>query len=189
MIAMDRAVKFATYAHWWVRQAISRALVNQSRTVRLPSYVIDRQSKLRAETARLWEVLHRSPTGEELSAALGWALPDVQALQSVARPLLRLNEPVTEDGYELDDVIEDRHATLPGANLDAEKLQQCLTQCLNLLPPRQTFILRLRFGFETGNPHSLQDIATLMGLSRERVRQLEKAAFATLRKSAKTNPY
>ena len=80
-------------------------------------------------------------------------------------------------------MIEELHPTRPGAHLDAEQLQHCLAQCFDLLPERQTFILRLRYGFETGKPHSLQEIASMMGLSRERVRQLEKAAFATLRQS------
>ena len=85
--------------------------------------------------------------------------------------------------FMLEDLLEDPHAPLPGQRLEAEQLQQCLTHCLALLPERQAFILRLRYGFETGQTHSLQEIATVMGLSRERVRQLEKSAFETLRGS------
>ena len=179
----QRGVKFGTYAHWWIRQAISRAVVEQSRTVRVPSYVIDRQNKLRTESLRLWEMLDRPPNTQELSQALGWTLQEVESLRTVSQPLVRLHANAPEDSRNFEDLLEDPQAPMPGQRLEAEQLQQCLTQCLTLLPERQAFILRLRYGFETGQAHSLQEIATVMGLSRERVRQLEKAAFETLRGS------
>jgi RNA polymerase sigma factor (sigma-70 family) len=179
----QRGVKFSTYAYWWIRQAINRAVVEQSRTVRIPSYVIDRQNKLRMERLRLWDVLDRPPDTQELSQALGWTRQEVESLRTVSQPLVRLHATATEDGRSLEELIEDPQAPTPGQRLEAEQLQQCLMHGLTLLPERQAFILRLRYGLETNQAHSLQEIATVMGLSRERVRQLEKSAFETLRGS------
>jgi len=179
----QRGVKFSTYAHWWIRQAISRAVAEQSRTVRVPSYVIDRQNKLRMERLRLWDRLDRPPDTQELSQALGWTRQEVESLRTVAQPLVWLHATATEDGRSLEELIEDPQAPTPGQRLEAEQLQQCLIHSLTLLPERQAFILRLRYGLETDQAHSLQEIASVMGLSRERVRQLEKSAFETLRDS------
>ncbi len=178
-----RGVKFVTYAHWWVRQAIGRAVVEQARTVRLPSYVVDRQNKLFTEDRRLRGSYGRRPSREELSAALGWTVQEVDDLQRAIQPVGRLQKPTTDDGGVAEDLLADERDTEPTQHIEAEQIQRYLAQGLALLPERQARILRLRYGLATGQPQSLQCIGDQMGLSRERIRQLEHAAFVTLRNS------
>ncbi len=177
----SRGLKFVTYAHWWVRQAISRAITEQYRTVRLPNHVVERKHKLRNVAERLWSIHGQPPSAQELSIALGWTPKEVEELQLAVQPLLRLHQPLTEDGRLVADVLEDEQATLPEKILADEQLQQCLATCLAGLNEREAFILRLRYGLDVERPHTLQEIADIMGLSRERIRQLERQAFEKLR--------
>lgn len=177
----QRGVKFVTYAHWWIRQAISRALDEQHRTVRLPSHVTERQHKLRAGHARLWQRYGRAPSTQELSAELGWLPQEVEDLWAAAQPIARLSQPLTEDGSSLVERLEDDQAPQPDQLLTTVQCQSRVAECLASLPEREALILRLRFGLETDHPHTLQEIADLLGLSRERVRQLEKQALERLR--------
>jgi RNA polymerase primary sigma factor len=179
----QRGFKFVTYAHWWVRQAISRAVMEQNRTVRLPNYVIERRNKLRAVTDRLYNAANHAPTTQELSQVLGWTPQEIVDLQAVGQPILALNTPVTNDGKALADIIEDTQAPHPEARHAEIQLHQILTDCLARLTEREAFILRLRFGLESTHAHTLQEIANLLGLSRERVRQIEHQALTQLRQS------
>jgi RNA polymerase primary sigma factor len=154
-----RGLKFVTYAHWWVRQAISRAVTEQHRTVRLPNHVVDRKNKLRTVTDQLWGMHGRPPSLQELSTALGWSPEEVETLQTAVQPIMRLQQPVADDGGVLADMLQDEQA----------------------MQPEETFIVRLRYGLESEHPHTLQEIAAILGLSRERVRQLERQAFEKLR--------
>lgn len=177
----SRGLKFVTYAHWWVRQAISRAITEQYRTVRLPNHVVERKHKLRNAAEQLWSVHGRPPSAQELSIALGWTPQEVEELQLAVQPLVRLHQPLTEDGNMLADVLADDQATRPEDLLADEQLQQCMATCLDSLKEREAFILRLRYGVDVERPHTLQEIADIMELSRERVRQLERQAFEKLR--------
>jgi RNA polymerase sigma factor (sigma-70 family) len=179
----ERGLKFVTYAHWWVRQAVGRALMEQNRIVRLPNYVIERRNKLRTVAERLWEVHHQMPSVQQLSAALGWTDQEVIDLQAVGQPIVQLYAPLTDDGRVLADVLEDTQAEPPEERQAEMQLQQLLEDCLGTLPAREAFILRLRFGIDTTHAHTLQEIADILGLSRERVRQIEQQAFVTLRQS------
>jgi RNA polymerase sigma factor (sigma-70 family) len=176
-----RGLKFVTYAHWWVRQAISRAVTEQHRTVRLPNHVVDRKNKLRAVTDQLWGLYGRPPTPRELSTALSWPQQEVEALQLAIQPIMRLQQPVADDSGVLADILEDDQAPHPEELLAEEQLQRCIADCLASLTAREAFIVRLRYGLETEQPHTLQEIAERLGLSRERVRQLERQAFEKLR--------
>ena len=177
----SRGFKFVTYAHWWVRQAISRALVEQQRTVRLPNHVVERQNKLRATYNRLWDVHGRAPSVQELSLALQWTPQEVEDLATVGQPIARLYKPLTENGGVLADILEDVHAPKPDELVAEDQLHSRLAQCLASLPEREALILRLRYGLETGHPHTLQEIGERLGVSRERIRQLEKLALDKLR--------
>ena len=177
----SRGLKFVTYAHWWVRQAISRAITEQYRTVRLPNHIGERKNKLRAAADRLWSQYGRPPTSEELSVALGWTCEEVEELQAAVQPVIRLQQPLAEDGGSLVDILEDDQAPRPDELLAEDQLQQCLADCLASLTEREAFILRLRYGLESEQPHTLQEIADMLRLSRERVRQLERQAFEKLR--------
>lgn len=177
----SRGLKFVTYAHWWVRQAISRAITEQYRTVRLPNHIGERKNKLRAAVDRLWRQYGRPPSSEELSLALHWTCREVEELQAAVQPVIRLQQPLAEDGGSLVDILEDDQAPQPDELLAEDQLQQCLADCLASLTEREAFILRLRYGLASEQPHTLQEIADLLRLSRERVRQLERQAFEKLR--------
>jgi RNA polymerase primary sigma factor len=177
----QRGLKFVTYAHWWVRQAITRAINEQRRTVRLPSHVVERQHKLRSASSTLWQVYGRAPSVQELSAALGWTPKEVEEIRAAGQSIIRLHQPITDDGGMLADVLADPQAPKPDERVEEEQLHRRLAECLASLPTREATILRLRYGLETDHPHSLQEIGDLLGVSRERIRQLEKLALEKLR--------
>jgi RNA polymerase sigma factor (sigma-70 family) len=179
----SRGLKFVTYAHWWVRQAIGRALVEQRRTVRLPSHVVERKNKLRAAETKLWQVHNRAPNAQELSAELGWLPQQVEGLQETRQVMVRLQEPLSEDGKRLEESMEDQQGPDPYVVVAQLELQQRMADCLSDLPEREADILRLRFGLDTDRPQTLREIGDLYGLSRERIRQLESLALKRLRGS------
>lgn len=177
----ERGLKFVTYAHWWIRQAISRAVSEQHRTVRLPCHVVERKGKLFAADEKLWDQLGRAPDIDELSVELGWTTTEIEDLHTAIQPISRLDYAVSEDGHELLDLLEDEQAVQPEETVASDQLQKHLTACLRALPEREAFIVRMRYGLESDRPHTLQEIADILDLSRERVRQLEKVAFERLR--------
>jgi RNA polymerase primary sigma factor len=177
----QRGLKFVTYAHWWVRQAISRAVIEQHRTVRLPGHVVERRNKLRRASSTLWQVSGRAPSVQELSGVLGWPATAVEELRTAGQAILRLHQPITDDGGILADVLADPQAPQPDELAGEEQFHRRLAACLASLPAREATILRLRHGLETDHPHTLQEIGDLLGVSRERIRQLEKGALEKLR--------
>lgn len=181
-----RGVRFVTYAHWWVRQAISRSVQEQNRTVRIPSHVAERQTKLRIAADRFWNEQHRPPAVQELSTVLGWSPQEVAHLQTVGQPIVRLQTPLSADtrnAKTLIDILEDPHRQLPEDFCAEEQMHHRLGACLDSLGQREAFVLRLRYGLEADHAHSLQEIATILGLSRERVRQVEHQALKKLAQS------
>jgi RNA polymerase primary sigma factor len=176
-----RRLRFATYAHWWIRQAIIRAIGEQHRTIRLPSHVLERKHKLHTTATRLGESQGRPPSTQELSAALGWTPQEVEELLIAVQPILQLQQPVTDDGDALQDMLADTDIPSPDALVAAAQVRRSVRTCLGHLTEREAFILRLRYGLEAYEPQSLQAIGEVLGISRERVRQLEKQAFAKLR--------
>lgn len=178
----QREVKFVTYAHWWIRQAITRALMEQHSTIRVPIYLGERKQQLRGATEQLWQVYGREPSVQELGVALGWTPDDVLTLQAVGQPMVRLSSPVLDSNIVLADLIEDTQRESLEEHCATEQLQQRIEACLATLTTREAFIIRQRYGLETDHPHSLREIATLLGLSRERVRQLERGALEKLRR-------
>jgi RNA polymerase primary sigma factor len=177
-----RGLKLITYARWWIRQAISRALSEQYRTIRLPSHVIERQNKLYAATSRLWTSHGRAPSARELSAALGWTPQEVEALLIAVQPIAQLQQAVTDGGDALQDFVEDTQAPQPDELVAEEQVRRGVRECLGHLTEREAMIMQLRYGLDAHEPHSLRDIGVIYGISRERVRQLEKGAFAKLRR-------
>jgi RNA polymerase sigma factor (sigma-70 family) len=177
----QRGLKLSTYAHWWIRQAICRAISMQHRTIRVPEHVVARQATLRAAAATLEGLHGRSPSRQELSTALGWTLEEVAALSRAGQPILSLQAPRTEDGTTLLAVVPDGQTLQPEQHLAVTQLHHQMTACLARLPAREAFILRLRYGLEGEEPQTLQAIGARLGRTRERVRQLERRALATLR--------
>ncbi len=178
----SRGLKFVTYAFWWIRQAIGRAIIEQRCAVRLPSHIVERKNKLRTADTKLRQLLGRTPSLQELGQELGWTPQDIEVLLSSRQVMRRFDEPFLEGGATLaDTMVDDEAQTLDGVVAERE-LQQHVAACLDNLPDREAHILRLRFGIATERPHSLREIGERYGVSRERIRQLEGIALEKLRK-------
>jgi RNA polymerase primary sigma factor len=175
-----RGYKFSTYATWWVRQAVQRAVQNQGATIRLPVHVGERQHKLSSAARKLTAEHGREPTRDELAEATGLPLQHVaEALEAVRDPV-SLNLSLGEDGeHELADILEDRTAADPSDTVEQQLQGEQARRLLETLPERERQILELRFGFYD-EPRSLEAIGKEIGLTRERVRQLEAKALARL---------
>jgi RNA polymerase sigma factor (sigma-70 family) len=184
---VHRGWRFITYAYWWVRQAISRAIVEQPRTVRLPNHVVERQHKLRTVEKQLESAYDRPPTVQELSVASGWTPEEVEALRGASGSILPLQHPLTEhEDRELLEVLTDSQVSKPEDVVAMTQCQQRVSACLARLTEREALVLRLRFGIGTDHEYTLQEIGTRLGVSRERVRQVEGIALAKLRQSPAT---
>jgi RNA polymerase primary sigma factor len=172
--------KFSTYATWWVRQAVQRALANQARTIRLPVHVNERQQKLNWAARRLGTELGRDPTTDELAEATGLAIQHVEAAVRAVSASVSLNQPLGADGEgELADLLSDRDAADPFEEAERSLRRQQIRSALDALPDRERRILELRFGFE-GEPSTLDAIGRELDLTRERIRQLESQALLRL---------
>lgn len=183
---VERGVRFATHAVWWIRQAVTRALSNKSRTIRLPIQFAQRASELFRTREELHQQLGRFPTVDELSVALKWPSSKVRHVLMVSQPPVALDEKHgAEDSQdELVDFIPDDSIPQPETLTSAHMLNSELEGMLEELPPNEARVLRMRFGLVDGNVHSLSEIGRRMGLSRERVRQINNAALNTLRQEA-----
>lgn len=180
-----RGYKFSTYATWWIRQAITRAISDHSRTIRLPAYIGDQANKMLREQHRLQQKLGRYPTTEELAEALSISKAKVEQMMKVVRPPISLQEPIgdNEDDDRLDDFIEDQDAVDPEDEAIQSIFNGELRQALEALPPRELRVLQLRFGLNTGQSMTLKEVGDRMGITRERARQLEAQAMGHLRRS------
>jgi RNA polymerase primary sigma factor len=176
-----RGYKFSTYATWWIRQAIHRALSNHARTIRLPVHVLERRRKLEVATQRLESQLGRRPENGELAAASGLSLHQIDELRALARATVSLNQPASsdEDAGELGDLIADPAGEPPEDELERRRRRHIVQRAVSELPPREQRILVEHYGFAE-QPRTLNEIGKELGLTRERVRQLEAHALATL---------
>jgi RNA polymerase primary sigma factor len=180
-----RGTRFSTYATWWIRQAITRAIDNHARTIRLPVHKKTEINRLTYAIQDLTQRAGREPTMEEISEELGITIEQVQETLQIAQAPLSLETPQDDDdGRVLGDVIADLEADTPEEetlqNLMSERIQDVLLD----LPPREAQVLMLRYGFHDGKAHKLQQVGDRMGITRERVRQIEAQALMRLRKSA-----
>lgn len=181
-----RGHRFSTYATWWIRQAVGRVIANQSRTIRLPVHMHDKINKMNRAKHGLIQELERDPTPQEIAEVLDLPVKKVEKLIQIARVPLSLHSPIGDDGSEFGDFIEDEFATIPSAEVLPSLRKKDLEEVLSQLTPREARILRLRCGMVDGQPHTLQMVADKMGVTRERIRQIEKQALARLRKLRKT---
>jgi RNA polymerase primary sigma factor len=175
-------IKFSTYATWWIRQAITRAIADQSRTIRVPVYVGDQINRLLGITHRLTQELGREPTSDELAAVLDTSRYKVEEMLKMTYLPLSLEMPTDDEGeIELGDAIEDKNHAAPDDEVAFEMLQGLLRDILQDLPPREARILKLRYGLVSGQAHTLEEIGKKLGVTRERVRQIEAQALKRLR--------
>lgn len=182
----SRGLKFVTYAFWWIRQAIGRAIIEQRCSVRLPSHIVERKAKLRAADIKLRHLLGRTPSVQELGRELQWSPQEIETIQRARQVMRRIDEPFIEGGKTLAETMEDEQAPALEGIVAQRELRQRVASCLAKLPEREAHILRLRFGLETGQTYSLREIGELYGVSRERIRQLESIALEKLRSSKAT---
>ncbi|MFL7812899.1 MAG: RNA polymerase sigma factor RpoD/SigA [Anaerolineales bacterium] len=177
-----RGYKFSTYATWWIRQAVTRAIADQGRTIRVPVHMGDKISKMFRMQNDLKQSLERDPTIEELAEALDEAPEKVQYMMKVARRPLSLEMPTTKEGDAvLGDFVEDLETPLPDETATKHLLKEHLEEVMEALPSREVRILRLRYGVPDGKSHTLQEVGEKVGVSRERVRQIEAQALRRLR--------
>ena len=175
-----RGFKFSTYATWWIRQSVQRAVANNARTIRVPVHVVERQQKLGRAARRLEVELGREATKEELAEATGLPVQHVDEVLGAAQASVSLNQSVgADDEGELGDLFADREAADPFDEAEESLRKQGVRKALNALPERERRILELRFGFE-GDPWTLEAIGHELGLTREPVRQLEGQALQRL---------
>ncbi len=177
-----RGNRFSTYATWWIRQAITRALAQKTRTIRIPLHMTERIRQMYRAAQSLEQSLGRRPSPEEIALEMELPSETVRAMMDASQHAIALERPVGDDGdSEFGDFIEDQDSPSPVESATQHLLQETIEEVLAELTPRQSHILRLRFGLGGGEPHTLEEIANKFGLSRERIRQLEKEALRRLR--------
>ena len=177
-----RGFKFSTYATWWIRQAITRALADQARTIRVPVHMVEMINKFIRVQRQLLQEHGREPTPEEIAEELGVTPEKVREIVKISQQPASLHAPVGEDGDTLlADFIEDKDAPSPVEEVDETVGKEQLSRVLDLLTRRERTVLALRFGFEGGRPRTLEEIGHEFGLTRERIRQIEAKTLAKLK--------
>ena len=176
--------KLSTYASWWIKQSIKRALANQSKTIRLPVHMVDRVTQIRRCSLQLAEKLGREPTDDELAAEMNLPVARITLLKSVSRKPASLDSPLgDEDGATLGEIVPDEKSSNPYETLQSKTLVGDVNRVLSQLEPREADIIRLRFGLEGLDPLTLEEVGEKIGVTRERVRQLQEQALRQLRKN------
>jgi len=176
--------KLSTYAAWWIKQSIKRALANQSKTIRLPVHLVDKIARLRKAGLQLQESLGREPTNEELAEVMGLPVRKIAHLKTVSVRPTSLDAPVgDDDSTELGDLVCDENELTPFEMLRGKTTQQDISNIVAKLDPRETEILRLRFGLDGERPKTLEEVGECLHVTRERVRQLQNTALAKMRKA------
>jgi RNA polymerase primary sigma factor len=184
-----KGYKFSTYAMWWIRQAIQRGFADSARTIRLPVHVLEMLSKLSRVERDMHQRLGREPTPEELAVELDRTPDQIEELLRTSRQPISLDSTIGEDGEtSIGDLIEDVDAPEAGELVDRQLMADQLRHALNALTPREATIMSMRFGLYDGNPHTLDEIGKALGLTRERIRQLEKQSLSKLRHPSRAQP-
>ncbi|MBC2605412.1 sigma-70 family RNA polymerase sigma factor [Pelagicoccus albus] len=180
----EKGGKLSTYAAWWIKQSIKRALANQSKTIRLPVHLVDKISRMRKMSMALTEELGREPTDQELADMLEMPVNKVSHLKSVSVRPTSLNAPIGDDGNstEFGEIVGDDNAQTPYENLHEKSLRGDLTEMIEGLEDREAEIIRLRFGLNGDSPLTLEEVGKLFCITRERVRQLQNIALSKMRK-------
>jgi RNA polymerase primary sigma factor len=180
-----RGHKFSTYATWWIRQAVSRAVADQGRTIRVPVHMGDQLNRMRRVQMRLTQELGRDPSIDEVAIGMETTPDKIENLLEIARRPVSLETPIDEEGDStFGDFVEDVNSPAPAEEVATNLLHEQLKGALDRLPPREAQILRLRYGLEDGRVYTLEEVGQAIGVTRERVRQLEAQALNRLRQSS-----
>jgi len=176
--------KLSTYASWWIKQGVKRALANQSKTIRLPVHLVDKIGKIRMTTLQLQEVFGREPTDEELGESLGMSAARVGQLRTAAIRPASLDAPIgDDDSSSLGEMVEDQKATTPYEDLEEKTVTKMLRELVKGLSTRESAILSYRFGLDGTDERTLEEVGEKFGITRERVRQIQNSTLAKLRRA------
>lgn len=180
----DKGFKFSTYATWWIRQAITRAIADQARTIRIPVHMVETINKLLRTQRRLTQEYNREPTNEEIAAAMDIDVDKVEHIMKIKQDISSLDASVRDDEEDsvLADFIEDEDTISPEESATNQLLKEHVKEMLSALTEREQKILKLRFGLEDGKSHTLEEVGQEFSVTRERIRQIEAKALAKLRK-------
>ncbi|HMT19085.1 MAG TPA: RNA polymerase sigma factor RpoD [Candidatus Saccharibacteria bacterium] len=180
----DKGFKFSTYATWWIRQAITRAIADQARTIRIPVHMVETINKLLRTQRRLTQDLNREPTNEEIAEAMELDVEKVEHIMKIKQDISSLDASVRDDEEDsvLQDFIEDEDTVTPEESATGQLLKEQVKDLLGSLSEREQKILRLRFGLEDGKQHTLEEVGQEFSVTRERIRQIEAKALAKLKK-------
>ena len=177
-----KGFKFSTYATWWIRQAITRAIADQARTIRIPVHMVETINKLIRVQRQLLQDLGRDPTPEEIGAEMGMSPDRVREIQKISQEPVSLETPIgEEEDSQLGDFIEDSTAVAPPEAASDSMLREQLDQVLDSLADRERKVIKFRFGLEDGHPRTLEEVGREFGVTRERIRQIESKTLAKLR--------
>ena len=183
-----KGFKFSTYATWWIRQAITRAIADQARTIRIPVHMVETINKLVRVQRQLLQDLGRDPTPEEIGAEMDMSADRVREIQKISQEPVSLETPIgEEEDSQLGDFIEDSQAVVPPDAASFSMLQEQLTQVLDSLADRERKVIELRFGLVDGHPRTLEEVGREFGVTRERIRQIESKTLAKLRHPSRSS--
>lgn len=178
-----KGYKFSTYATWWIRQAITRAIADQARTIRIPVHMVETINKLIRTQRHLVQELGREPLPEEIAAEMGMDVDKVNNILKISQDIVSIEAPVgEEEDSRLADFIEDQESVSPEDSATYELLREHIKDVLQFLTPREQRILRMRFGLDDGRGHTLEEVGQEFGVTRERIRQIEAKALTKLKK-------
>ena len=186
----SKGFKFSTYATWWIRQAITRAIADQARTIRIPVHMVETINKVMRTTRKLTQELNREPTNAEIAEAMGMEVSKVEYVMRIKQDIASLDASIGRDGDDdesvLGDFIEDSERDSPEDATANQILKEQIAEILTTLSEREQKIIRLRFGIGGGRPHTLEEVGNEFSVTRERIRQIEAKALAKLRKNKQT---